>query len=204
MLNKINGLTRDELKLINLDSDLAELIKSHGSIVHETRKDYYVSLARSIIGQQISVKAAAKIFERFKRVTKLSPVLAQNLSEAEIKEIGLSGQKVRYIRDLSEHFVKDSAVFNHLDGHSDDDVVSELTKIKGVGLWTAQMFMMFTLGRPDVFAPDDRGLQLAVKKLYGLPEVPNRSELIFISQKWKPYRTAASYHLWRSLDNTSK
>ncbi len=190
-----------ELRLAELDPDLGKLIRAHGTINHEPRSDYYASLARSIVGQQISVKAASKIFDRFEQLTGLKPELALNLSEEQVKTIGLSGQKVRYISDLAEHFVRDSAVFNYLDSLSDDDIIAELTKVKGVGVWTAQMFLMFTLGRPDVFAPDDRGLQLAVQKLYKLPEVPPRSEILAIAEKWRPYRTAASYHLWRSLDN---
>lgn len=95
-------------------------------------------------------------------------------------------------------------VFNHLDTLSDDEVITELTKIKGIGVWTAQMFLMFTLVRPDIFAPDDRGLQLAVQRLYALPDVPPRSELEQIATKWAPYRTIASWHLWHSLNNSPK
>jgi len=116
----------------------------------------------------------------------------------------LSGQKYKYIHDLAEHFVRDSMVFDHLDTLSDDDVIAELTKVKGIGVWTAQMFLMFTLVRPDVFAPDDRGLQLAIQKLYALPDVPPRSELETIAEAWAPYRTVASWHLWHSLDNEPK
>ena len=194
-------LSPDERALSKQDPDMAGLIKHNGHIERGSREDYFSSLARTIVGQQISVKAAAKILERFEDVTNMDPALAINLSDEQVKTIGLSGRKHLYIRDLAEHFVRDSMVFNHLDTLSDNEVIAELTNIKGIGVWTAQMFLMFTLLRMDVFAPDDRGLQLAIQKLYNLADVPKRSELEDISTKWSPYRTTASWHLWRSLDN---
>ncbi len=134
----------------------------------------------------------------------MDPVRIAKLTQEQSREIGLSGQKYKYIHDLAEHFVRDSMVFNHLDTLSDEEVITELTKVKGIGVWTAQMFLMFTLVRPDVFAPDDRGLQLAVQRLYDLPDVPPRSELEQIAAKWAPYRTVASWHLWHSLNNSPK
>lgn len=193
--------TTAEVQLSTLDPLMGKLIEHNGSLAYEPREDYFASLAESIIGQQISVKAAAKIMERFKATTHMNPDRAASLSEEEARTIGLSGQKYRYIRDLAEHFVKDSLVFNHLNTLSDNEVITELTKVKGIGVWTAQMFLMFTLVRPDVFAPDDRGLQLAIKKLYNLDDVPPRSELEVIATQWSPYRTTASWHLWRLLDN---
>lgn len=190
-----------ESELSRRDPIMADLIAHHGSIVHEPREDFFPSLARSIVSQQISVKAAAAILGRFEAATDMDPAKTAALTEEQARAIGLSGQKYRYIHDLAEHFVRDSMVFDHLDTLSDDDVIEELTKVKGIGVWTAQMFLMFTLVRPDIFAPDDRGLQLAIKKLYQLPDVPPRSELEQIAAKWSPYRTVASYHLWRLLDN---
>lgn len=196
--------TTAEQALMNQDADMAALIMQHGSISHEPRTDYFASLCRSIIGQQISVKAAAAILGRFAATTDMDAQRTAELTEEQARTIGLSGQKYKYIHDLAEHFVRNSMVFDHLETLSDDDVIAELTKVKGIGVWTAQMFLMFTLVRPDVFAPDDRGLQLAVQKLYALPEVLPRSELEQIAVKWSPYRTAASWHLWRSLDNEPK
>ena len=194
-------LTPAEIELAHIDPVIGAIIQHNGPIVHIPREDYFVSLARSIISQQISVKAAAKIFERFKDMTQLDPHHIITLTDKETKIIGLSGQKFKYLHDLAEHFIRDSAVFNHLDSLSDEEVIVELTRVKGIGVWTAQMFLMFTLIRPDVFAPDDRGLQLAIQKLYTLPSVPPRSELEAIAATWSPYRTTACWHLWRSLDN---
>lgn len=193
-------LTDAEIALSKIDPLLGELINRHGYIAFGSKRGYFEALSSSIIGQQISVKAAAKIFERFQEVTDLQPQTTAHLSDDEIKTIGLSGQKSRYLRDLAEHFVKDAAVFNHLDSLPDDEVTLELTKVKGIGVWTAQMFLIFTLHRPDVFAPDDRGLQLAAEKLYD--RTFTRSELEQFAEQWSPYRSTACLHLWRSLDNT--
>jgi DNA-3-methyladenine glycosylase II len=137
---------------------------------------------------------------RFREVTSLRPDAAADLTDDQVKYIGLSGQKARYLRDLAEHFVQDAAIFDHLESLSDDEVAAELTKVKGIGVWTAQMFLMFTLARPDVFAPDDLGLQNAIMKVYDLPERPTRAAAIERSELWRPYRTIACYHLWRTLD----
>ncbi|MBI3889085.1 DNA-3-methyladenine glycosylase 2 family protein [Candidatus Saccharibacteria bacterium] len=158
--------------------------------------------SNAIVGQQISVKAAAKIYERFREVTKIDPHAIAGLTDEDIKTIGLSGQKSRYISDLADHFVQNSAVFNHLDSLPDDEVITELTKVKGIGVWTAQMFLIFTLHRPDVFAPDDRGLQLAVERLY--EKSFTRSELDEFASQWSPYRSTACLHLWKSLNNSPK
>lgn len=195
----VMAYTTAEKSLTTLDPQLGALIVAHGTIPLRPERDYFEALSSAIIGQQISVKAAAKIYERFRSETQLDPLATSLLTEDQVKTIGLSGQKSRYIRDLAAHFVQDSAVFNHLDSLADDEVISELTRVKGIGVWTAQMFLIFTLHRPDVFAPDDRGLQLAVEKLYD--RTFSRSELEQFAERWAPYRSTACLHLWHSLDN---
>ncbi len=197
------AFTKDEEALMRIDATLGRYIELHGSLPLAPARPYYEALASSIISQQISVKAAAKIFERFKNATRLLPENFLKLQEDDIKAIGISGQKSRYIYDLSLQFVQDSAVYNHLDTLLDSEVTSELTKIKGVGEWTAQMFLIFTLHRSDIFAPNDRGLQIAIKEIYELTELPKNKALErFAEEHWAPYRTTASLHLWRSLDAT--
>lgn len=194
-------LSSDEKTLAALDPILGQIIEVNGHIDLRPERDYFEALASSIVSQQISVKAAAKIFGRFRDATNLEPERVLELTEIDIKTIGLSGQKSRYIHDLAQHFVEDSAVFNHLGTLSDDEVIAELTSVKGIGVWTAQMFLIFTLHRPDIFAPDDRGLQLAIQNIYDLPTIPKRAELEAFAEKWSPYRSIACLHLWRSLDN---
>jgi DNA-3-methyladenine glycosylase II len=195
------AVIKGQKELRRLDPELGRLIASQGTILHQPRSDYFVSLVRSIVGQQISVKAAASIFGRLQEHTGLEPAKVVALDQPSAKQIGLSASKLRYIKDLAQHFVRDSAVFNHLENLNDDAVIAELTKVKGIGVWTAQMFLMFTLGRLDVFAPDDVGLQRAMMRLYGWDSLPARAELVRHAERWSPYRTIAAWHLWHMLDN---
>lgn len=192
-------LTQAETDLSGVDPLLGSIISINGTIPLAPPREYFEALSNAIISQQISVKAAAKIYERFREITQLDPQAIAGLTDEDIKTIGLSGQKSRYIADLAKHFVQNSAVFNHLDSLPDDDVIAELTKVKGIGVWTAQMFLIFTLHRPDVFAPDDRGLQLAAERLY--ERSFTRAGLGEFAQRWAPYRSTACLHLWRSLNN---
>ncbi len=196
------NLEAAEKHLAQVDPVLGELISNQKLIRREPRTDYFVSLCRSIIGQQVSVAAATAIFARFEAATRLEPKGVLELSNEEIRAVGLSRQKTGYIRDIAAHFVEDPAVYNHLDQQADEQVIQELVEIKGIGVWTAQMFLMFTLGRPDVFAPDDVGLQRAMMNLYGWEVLPPKKELEVLAAKWSPYRTVASLHLWQSLNNS--
>lgn len=190
-----------ERALMALDPVMDRLIHANGPIVHMPHSSYFEALCESIISQQLSVKASDTIFRRFKELTELDPEKALHIDEAARKAIGLSPQKARYIHDLAEHFVRDRRVFSHLESLGDDEVIIELTQIKGVGVWTAQMFLMFTLTRPDIFAPDDLGLLNAMTKAYGLPAKPTKQEALALAERWIPHRTTACFHLWRSLDN---
>ena len=192
-------LMQAETKLLDIDPLLGSIIFANGTIPLAPPRDYFEALSGAIIGQQISVKAAAKIYERFRDLTHLDPQAVIELTEDNVKAIGLSGQKLQYLTDLAEHFVRDSAVFNHLNARSDEEVIIELTKVKGIGVWTAQMFLISTLHRPDVFAPDDRGLQVAVEQLY--ERTFTRAELEEHAEQWAPFRSIACLHLWKSLDN---
>ncbi len=164
--------------------------------------EYAYHLYSSIISQQISVIAAGKIFERFLLLVG-DPHDPANILKHDIQQlrsIGLSLPKANYIRCIAELTGNGTVKLDHLDGLSDDEVISELILIKGVGQWTAEMFLMSTLMRPDVFSVGDLGLLNAAKKLYNKPDL-TRAELLTLSQKWSPYRTAASLALWHSLDN---
>lgn len=166
--------------------------------VHE----YGFHLYSSIISQQISTKAADKILERFLALVG-DPHDPANILQHDfetLKSVGLSGQKTGYIRSIAELTGNGTVRLEHLDKLSDQEVIDELIKIKGVGVWTAEMFLMFTLGRPDIFSAGDLGLHNAAKKLYDKPDL-NKQELLEMSLKWSPYRTIASLVLWDTLDN---
>jgi DNA-3-methyladenine glycosylase II len=190
-----------EAALIKLDPVLGKLIALQAPLNRLREGTYFGNLVRSITSQQISVAASRAILGRLQAATGLQPNRVLALSPEELRAVGLSRGKGGYIHDLAEHFVKDAAVFDHLDALPDDQVITELTKVKGIGVWTAQMFLMFTLGRLNVFAPDDVGLQRAIVKLFNLASVPPKAELEAIADRWRPYRTVASWHLWESLDN---
>lgn len=190
-----------EAELSRKDRDLGRLIQAHGHLNRLRPAPYFRNLARSIVGQQISVKAAASIYGRLEAATDLDPHKVVTLSVDELRGFGLSRSKATYVRDLAEHFVNDGAVYDHLGELADDLVIAELIQVKGIGVWTAHMFLMFTLGRPDVFAPDDVGLQRAMVGLYGLKAVPAKADLVEMAERWRPYRTVACWHLWHSLDN---
>jgi DNA-3-methyladenine glycosylase II len=196
--------TNAEQTLMSTDPTLRRLIQANGSIRHIPHANYFEALCESIISQQLSVKASDTIFRRFREATNLDPLRILTLDETVQKTVGLSGQKARYLHDLAEHFVRDANVFDHLDSLSDDEVITELTKVKGIGVWTAQMFLMFTLARPDVFAPDDLGLLNAMTRVYNLPTRPTKQEAVARATAWAPYRSTACFHLWHSLDNTPR
>lgn len=189
-----------EHALAKADPILGNLIKSQTLEPLKPRTDYFASLSNSIISQQVSLAAARAIFGRFKDVTQLKPQAAKDLSDEAAKTIGLSKQKTSYIKDLAIHFTNNPAVYDHLSNLPDDEVIKDLTAIRGIGPWTAQMFLLFTLGRANIFAPDDVGLQRAMMQLYKWEELPARKDLVEHAEAWKPYRSVASLHLWKLLE----
>jgi DNA-3-methyladenine glycosylase II len=168
--------------------------------------DHYGTLVRSIVGQQLSTRAAASIYgrllERFGgRAPTPEEVLADD-PEALRTAAGLSHAKVRYLRSLAEHVLDGSLALDSLPDLPDDEVIAELTAVKGIGEWSAHMFMMFHLRRPDVLPVGDLGIRRAVKIHYGLDELPTPAELTEVAEPWRPHRTLACIYLWRSLQAT--
>ena len=169
----------------------------------EKSTDYFVDLVESIISQQLSIKASDTIFGRFKKLfpkEEITPEKTLKLDDQKIRECGISFSKIKYIKGIAQAVINKEIELDKLDGMTDEEVIAEMIKLKGVGVWTAEMFLMFTLGRPDVFSAGDLGLQNAMIKIYKLKPKPKKEELIIISEKWTPYRTTASRILWRSLE----
>jgi DNA-3-methyladenine glycosylase II len=165
--------------------------------------DHYGTLVRSIVGQQLSTKAAASIYgrllERFGgRAPTPDEVLADD-PDALRSAVGLSHAKVRYLRSLAEHVLDGSLDLDRLGDLPDEEVIAKLVAVKGIGVWSAHMFLMFHLRRPDVLAVGDLGIRRAVKLRYDLPELPTPAELTDIAEAWRPHRTLACIYLWRSL-----
>jgi DNA-3-methyladenine glycosylase II len=188
--------------LAGIDPTLGQLIKLQRPIVWPRRTDYFIALTRAIVGQQISTHAAAAIYGRLDAATGMDPVKTAALTDDELRAIGLSRQKITYIRDLATQFADNPHLYDHMDKLPDDEVIQKLTAIKGIGEWSAQLFLMFTLIRLDVFAPDDIGLQRAIKTIYKFNTPPTKKDFVALADTWRPYRTVASWHLWKSLHNT--
>lgn len=193
--------TRAKRELKAADPVLGALILRYKGLTLASRGDAFQTLARSIIGQQISVKAAQSVWERFAvAVGDMQPQRVLRLSETELRGCGLSGQKVKYLRDLSEHFaggVLDVARWPDMD---DETLITDLTRVKGIGRWTAEMFLMFHLMRPDVFPLGDLGLQRAMSLHYNKGRALSERRITTLSRLWTPWRSVATWYLWRSLD----
>ncbi len=184
------------------DPVLGQIIQLQRPFSRKPGSDYFAALSRAIVGQQISTHAAAAIYARFEAATNLDPKKVAALTDDQLKAIGLSRQKIAYLKDLAARFADNPGLYDNLNQLSDEDVIKSLTAIKGIGEWSAQLFLMFSLMRLDVFAPDDIGLQRAIKTIYQLESVPPKKELLALADTWRPYRTIASWHLWQSLHNT--
>lgn len=166
-------------------------------------KEYFTDLCDSIISQQLSVKAAAAIFDRFKKLFPhgyISPEHTLRIDDALLRQAGLSYAKIKYVKDLAQKVMNKEIHLELLQGMTDEEVINELVKVKGIGVWTAEMFLLFTLCRTDIFSCGDLGLQNAIKKLYNLQDKPTKQELLEISAKWTPYRSIATRLLWKSLN----
>jgi DNA-3-methyladenine glycosylase II len=168
------------------------------------RHDPFVTLARSIVGQQISVKAAQAVWERVKEACPtLAPAKFTRLGLEKLSACGLSKRKAEYILDLAEHFVSGALHVDTWATMDDEAVIAELTQIRGIGRWTAEMFLIFNLMRPDVLPLDDVGLIQAISVNYFSGEPVTRSEAREVAANWEPWRTVATWYMWRSLDNVA-
>ncbi len=191
------------------DETLAAIIDKRGPLDLETRTrgrpdDAYGALLRSIVGQQLSTKAARSIYTRLLELFGGKTPSPQELLDADpetVRAVGLSNAKVRYVRSLAEHVLSGELELEKLDELSDEAVEREVTAVKGLGQWTAHMFLIFHLGRPDVLPVGDLGVRRAVERAYGLEGLPSVEELERLGERWAPYRSLASLYLWESLDN---
>lgn len=188
------------------DAKLAPIVAQYGLCPIRAHQEYYRALVGEIIGQQLSVKAAASIRKRFELLfgdTFPEPEAILQKSVEELRSVGLSNAKAKYIRDLAQHIIDGKLQFDHLDDLPNEAVMLELTDVKGIGEWTAHMFLMFCMGRSDILAYGDLGIRNAVKKLYKLDHAPSPQEVEEIAKKnqWHPYETIACWYLWQSLEN---
>ncbi|WP_288131805.1 DNA-3-methyladenine glycosylase [Accumulibacter sp.] len=187
--------------LAQLDPVLSALVKRFAGKSLVSRGDPFVTLLRSIIGQQISVKAADSVWARFlAALPAVTPVALLAMEAETLRSCGLSVRKVEYVVDLARHFVSGQIHTNRWSTMSDAEITAELTAVRGIGVWTAEMFLIFNQLRPDVFPLDDLGLQKAVAIHYYAGERPGRRLLAEHGERWRPWRSVATWYLWRSLD----
>ncbi|HEX9654448.1 MAG TPA: DNA-3-methyladenine glycosylase [bacterium] len=187
------------------DPVLRKIIRRGGPCKLEPMKNHFAALMDSIVSQQLSVKAAATIYRRFlalypgRRFPKPADVIAT--TDEQLRAVGLSRQKLSYIKDLAQKLEHGSIDTRRFQRMSDEEVVDVLTQVKGVGRWTAEMFLIFSLNRLNVLPVDDLGFRKAVKIEYGMSELPEAEQLNKIAQSWHPYCSIATWYLWASLDN---
>ncbi len=184
------------------DPVLRAIIERVGPCRMEFSPAEFSSLAEAIVYQQLNGKAAVTIFKRFAALAgePLTPAGILKLSDAQLRSVGLSKQKSAYLKDLSAKTAAGALDFSRLPELSDEEVIKHLTQVKGIGVWTAHMFLMFSLRRPDVLPTGDYGVQMAIKKHYKKRKMPKPKDMEKIAKTWEPYRSVACWYMWRSLD----
>ena len=187
--------------LAKKDKRLGKIIQNYPRDFLFTKSDPFYTLARSIVGQQISVSAAQAVWDRFEKKVKIvKPQIVKNIHFMSLKSCGLSKQKITYLKSLSDAFIRKSIQPENWASFENDKIIDDLTKIKGIGRWTAEMFLIFNLCRPDIFPADDLGLIKGICKCYNYNYPISKEHALKISNKWKPWRSVATWYFWRSLD----
>ncbi|MGI8783086.1 MAG: DNA-3-methyladenine glycosylase family protein [Acidobacteriota bacterium] len=198
-------MTRRALQhLRQSDPVLCRLIEHVGPYRIKYRQPDFQSLVRSIVFQQLSGKAATTIFNRLVDKVGREPLTAGEilkLNDAELRSLGLSRQKASYLQDLARRTDSMEIAFSDLGNLPDEGVIEHLTRVQGVGVWTAHMFLIFALRRPDVLPTGDLGIRAAIKRVYRLRSLPDAAKMEKLARKWRPYCSVACWYLWRSLDN---
>ena len=190
--------------LMKSDPELIPLLDAFKIQDLQPETDYFKSLTRSIVYQQLSGKAAKTISDRFillyKDKSYPTPVDVINIDHEKLRSVGLSNSKAQYIKNIAHAFLDNPDTYDSLEKMDDQDIIDTLITIKGVGPWTAQMFLMFTLNRPDVFPVSDLGVQKGFQHYYKLSEMPTPGQMLKKSEQWAPYRTVVSLYFWRLLE----
>ena len=188
-------------ELAQADPVLARLVEEYAGMSLVSRGEPFGTLVRSIVGQQISVKAADSVWARVAGLLpQMTPDRVLACDADMLRGCGLSARKVEYLVDLARHFANGQIHLARWSAMSDAEIVAELTAVRGIGVWTAEMFLIFNQLRPDVFPLDDIGLQKAVAAHYFAGERPGRKALALLGERWRPWRSVATWYLWRSLD----
>src|SRR5687767_11259159 len=192
---------RAKRALARRDPVMGAIMRRHRGVYMTVRGEPFMTLARAICGQQISVKAAQSVWDRFCLCVKtVSPQAVVAADRKAMRACGLSDRKTEYIADLAQHFVDGRIHARDWPRMSDDEIIAELTDVRGIGRWTAEMFLMFNLLRPDVFPLDDLGLQKGIRVAYFKGRKTSLNRMKTLGETWRPWRSVATWYLWRSLD----
>ena len=196
----------DAIKFLRQDKEMAQVIDTIGEYRLKKRNHHFSVLVESIISQQLATSAADAIFKRFKDLYPKFPTASEILAtrKSKLRQVGLSSMKIEYLKDLAKHVNEGKLNMRALSRMDDEDVISHLTQVKGIGRWTAEMFLIFSLGRQDIFPVGDLALRKGVQILFSLQEIPKQNEAEKLGQRWKPYRTIATWYLWKSLRQFNK
>lgn len=188
--------------LLTSDPKLGLVVEKVGVLDERVSENYFLDLTESIISQQLSIKAANTIWERFKKLYsgEITPEKVLKTDDQKIRDCGISWSKISYIKDLAMHTKDSKLMFEKFENMEDEEIIAELVRVKGVGRWTAEMFLMFAMGRPDVFSYGDLGIRKAIMRNYALLSEPTSVQAEKISKSWRPYRTYACRYLWKSLE----
>ncbi len=196
----------EAIGFLKQDTNLAKIIKYVGDYQIKKRNNHFAVLVESIISQQLASAAAEAIFARFKKLYPKFPASSQILAtkDAKLRSAGLSSMKVEYLKDLARKIEDGKLKMRSLSKMTDDEVIEHLTQVKGIGRWTAEMFLIFSLGREDVLPTGDLGLRKGVQMAFSMSELPKPKEVEKIGMRWKPYRSVATWYLWKSLQKFDK
>src|SRR5213594_946789 len=197
---------QDALRFLRKDPILGKIIDNVGDYSLKRRNHHFAVLVESIISQQLATSAAEAIFRRFRKLYPKFPTAAQILStrKSKLRTAGLSGMKIDYLKDLARNIKEGRLNMKLLSKMSDDEVIVHLTQVKGIGRWTAEMFLIFSLGRQDVLPVHDLGLRKGAQVAFSLPDLPKPKELEKLGERWRPYRSIATWYLWKSLKKFDK
>ena len=195
-------VNKEATKFLKKDPKLAKIIKQVGDYNVKITKNRYQSLVEAIIAQQLSGFAAESILKKFKKIYKSKfpkPIEVIKTSDSKLSSAGLSKMKISYIKDLSKKIEKNELNMRNISKKSDEYVIEQLTNVKGIGRWTAEMFLIFSLGRLDVLPVGDLGLKKGIQVMHSFEQLPTEKEIEELAEAWRPYRTVATWYLWKSL-----
>ncbi len=194
------------IEFLKKDSDIGTLIKEIEIPHFPKEKNYFRSLIKFVIYQQLSIKSARKIYDRLislfnKKI--VNPKNFKSFSMIQLQKIGISKSKIHYMNEIADRFIENDSFLNNVEELSNKEIINQLTEIKGIGPWTSEMFLMFTLQRLDIFSIKDLGIKKGIQKLFKLDNIPTDEFMIKKSKKWSPYRTIACLYLWKLIDENN-